>query len=858
MIKASNNPFPHDPYGPWQQMLPNGGYEGTAQDLKNEINELALPDAVLVKGAITKTGNELSISALAFTCRIDQEEYTNPNSYSATIAEATEGYHRIDILVFTKFSTIVKIQGTEGIESAKEPDTPEDTIKIGFISIFGDNIYDPIVVIDGVAYVEKLESAEWIVRGSYAHIQFSIPYYSSLRFTGSTVTLPGVYLFPEYKAYSGKRLTVKNFQTTDIVIKHLSSVVEPNINTKFWFPTLTDFILKPGQIIEFSLSLVSNRFEFISVASTVTGAMIYKGSVANYASLPSSGVEIGWMYNVTDTGHNYVWSGTVWDDLGPAVDVSGKEDVLNKTNTIAGNEASTSLYASIKGIVDWLTSSKIKSILGQATSTVGGWLSSTDWNIFNNKQNALYVSPNNFTGTDTSKIQQAVNYANTNNLQVLIPKKDSSNTPWDIESAILLKSNTTIIIDGAILKLTDTSRDNMFRTENCGLGITGSFTILENIHIKGLNGAKCKGADNPRATGDNGKTLAITGESTFSKSYGTDAGVSGQTQTGDWRNYMFLFAYTNNYSIEGIEFINAHAYSVSSERCSFGRFKTLKVQAPLVRTIAGGTHYVKNTTLLDFRFGCNNMIVQDITGFSEDDALAVVMSTASETAGLYGTYQVTGNVYGGTTDNVHDFIFKDIAVSCNNNHIRLFNYAGTKLYNISIQNVTDKNTSNMSIGCVVRIGDSLYGGASALGETYNINIYNVVNNTMPYAINIGGSLSESQICNINDNSTINTNYPISVNNNGTRNVQLNNIFKYNCNIGMSVFMNGSTGVKSGLRVDKTSKKLELYDELRGVGGEIIVKNTQSPTDIKLFWSGTQVQYDAIVTKDIYTIYIIVG
>jgi len=474
------------------------------------------------------------------------------------------------------------------------------------------------------------------------------------------------------------------------------------------------------------------------------------------------------------------------------------------------------------------------------------------------KQNILFSNPNDFTGTDTSKIQQAVNLANTNNLQVLIPKKDSSNTPWDIESAILLKSNTTIIIDGAILKLTDTSRDNMFRTENCGLGITGSFTILENIHIKGLNGAKCKGADNPRATGDNGKTLAITGESVFDKSYGTDAGVSGQTQTGDWRNYMFLFAYTNNYSIEGIEFINAHAYSVSNERCSFGRFKSLKVQAPLVRTIASGTHYVKNTTLLDFRFGCNNMIIDDITGFSEDDALAIVMSSASENAGLYGTYQVTGNIYGGASDNVHDFIFKDVSISCNNNHIRLFNYAGTKLYNVSIQNITDKNTSNMSSGSVVRIGDTAYGGGSVLGETYNININNVVNNTMPHAIYIGGSLSESQINNINDNTAINTNYPISVNNNGTRNIQLNNIFKKNYNIGLSVYMDGVTGKRSGLRVDPTSKKLELFDEIRAFTGEVVAKNSTSPTDVQLFWSGTQAQYDAIGSKNANTIYIIVG
>lgn len=42
----------------------------------------------------------------------------------------------------------------------------------------------------------------------------------------------------------------------------------------------------------------------------------YKGSVANYASLPSSGMVVGDTYNLLDTGHNWAWTGTAWDDLG--------------------------------------------------------------------------------------------------------------------------------------------------------------------------------------------------------------------------------------------------------------------------------------------------------------------------------------------------------------------------------------------------------------------------------------------------------------------------------------------------------------------------------------------------------------
>jgi len=48
-------------------------------------------------------------------------------------------------------------------------------------------------------------------------------------------------------------------------------------------------------------------------------------------------------------------------------DVSGKENISNKTSIISGFETSTTLYPSVKGVVDWLTPTKVKSILGVST-----------------------------------------------------------------------------------------------------------------------------------------------------------------------------------------------------------------------------------------------------------------------------------------------------------------------------------------------------------------------------------------------------------------------------------------------------------------------------------------------------------
>jgi hypothetical protein len=69
------------------------------------------------------------------------------------------------------------------------------------------------------------------------------------------------------------------------------------------------------------------------VDTKITGVYKIKGSVANYAALPSSGQVIGDVWNLLDTGGNYVWTGTVWDELGTTVDISGKANIDSPTFT---------------------------------------------------------------------------------------------------------------------------------------------------------------------------------------------------------------------------------------------------------------------------------------------------------------------------------------------------------------------------------------------------------------------------------------------------------------------------------------------------------------------------------------------
>ena len=71
------------------------------------------------------------------------------------------------------------------------------------------------------------------------------------------------------------------------------------------------------------------------IASAVASAYKYKGSVATYQDLPSSGNTTGDVWDVQATGVNYAWTGTAWDALGPYVDTSVFwTSVTGQTNTL--------------------------------------------------------------------------------------------------------------------------------------------------------------------------------------------------------------------------------------------------------------------------------------------------------------------------------------------------------------------------------------------------------------------------------------------------------------------------------------------------------------------------------------------
>ena len=112
--------------------------------------------------------------------------------------------------------------------------------------------------------------------------------------------------------------------------------------------------------------------------------------------------------------------------------------------------------------------------------------------------------------TDSEIIENALAALDTDRT-LLIPPRAQENEPerdwWLIDRAILLDSDTTVVMRNSKIKLSDSARDNFFLSANCGFDFDDN-ELFTNIHIRGEGLCVLEGADHPRATGDGSKVLA--------------------------------------------------------------------------------------------------------------------------------------------------------------------------------------------------------------------------------------------------------------------------------------------------------------------------------------------------------------
>lgn len=339
------------------------------------------------------------------------------------------------------------------------------------------------------------------------------------------------------------------------------------------------------------------------------------------------------------------------------------------------------------------------------------------------------ITPNQFDGSDTQRIQSAIDAAEGTTNKVFIPSRNSNGTNiWLLDSAILLPDNMTVILNNCTIQLSDQCRDNMFRSNNVGIGITHPQWNY-NISLIGIGDVFLKGADNPRATGDGGRTLILKPEDAkgnWRVSYGSDAGKEGVKQKGDWRNIMILMAYVDGFKMKNISIENSHAWAVSFERTINAAISEIRINNPEEIIVNGEIVKVSNKDGIDLRYGCKNFRIDNISGKTGDDFIALSSLAGLHENGSINSTMVTTGEWKGPEDDSEQIIITNITCQSKYRGIAIRASDSASIHNVYIEGLTTQKWDGNHNS--ILIGGKGYGKLSLPGKINNIQAMNIMGN----------------------------------------------------------------------------------------------------------------------------------
>jgi len=355
----------------------------------------------------------------------------------------------------------------------------------------------------------------------------------------------------------------------------------------------------------------------------------------------------------------------------------------------------------------------------------------------------MFVNPNSYAylASDAQMIQKAVDVAAKEGKRVVIPSHNArtGKNIWMIDQAILLHSGNTVCLDNCHLRLADGLFDNMFKND---IARTEAAAKLENrtkdVHIYGVGTAVLDGGDH------NG---LVERNSIGAKSPTLPFGPLGHILPySALVNTMIHFHNAERISVENIRIVNARYWGMTFHYCSSGRISNINFMS------GGGC---PNNDGIDLRTGCCDFIIENITGYTQDDSIALTCMRDGVACAVEGL-----------DNSIHGVTIRNVATCTRCANVRLLNHFGRKLYNVVIENVqssveTDPafqtpdyalrlpdaekvkpalenpywgtfEDGNRRAHTIVRIGDNNYFDRTKpeetkakLGDTYNIVVRNI-------------------------------------------------------------------------------------------------------------------------------------
>ena len=201
-----------------------------------------------------------------------------------------------------------------------------------------------------------------------------------------------------------------------------------------------------------------------------------------------------------------------------------------------------------------------------------------------------------------------------------------------------------------------------------------------------------------------------------------------------WVNNLLLFTNVRGFRVENLRVLRQRWWALNFIGCSEGHIQNIDFLSHHHSILGDGTRIntvqrnnygaivVKNSDGIDLRAGCHNIVVENITGFCEDDSVALTCLPGL----LEKTFLPEGTEYA-----IRNITVRDVRTSCMCSNVRLLAQGGCKLQNVMVENVEDVSDGKLYMRgrgeAGVNLGDEhLYGKTPAgPGDVCDIVIRNV-------------------------------------------------------------------------------------------------------------------------------------
>ena len=325
------------------------------------------------------------------------------------------------------------------------------------------------------------------------------------------------------------------------------------------------------------------------------------------------------------------------------------------------------------------------------------------------------ITPNQFKkGSDSDRIEAAISEAlktGVNSIEIPRFNQQRQKAEWLIDRAIVLPSDFTLVLRDCLVRLSPGTQDNIIT--NSGTR-TQPLSTNQNIRIIGIGNAVLSG--------------------------GLEAHFNPPGDRSGYKTIGILLYNTKNFTIDGFEMEETQAWAISVEHgCAYGRISNIHFN---------NTNKYPNQDGVDIRKGCHDIIIENITGVTGDDVIALTGIRGENPNTDRPSMQVGGRLPT-ENDDIYNIIVNNVQAKCAAAHsiIRLLNHDGIKMYNIYISNVMDTSLEGeFPQQSAIRIGDENYSSISLnkLGDTYRIFINNVISRGR-YVVVVRRSLKDSVI-----------------------------------------------------------------------------------------------------------------